>query len=69
MQKILLVSGQTTSSPIEQTNILWSLSPCQSAFWVPSTPSEFNQNWITYQYEGNPLSQAGKKIYRLSNNN
>lgn len=65
LQRILTVAAQTQAPAIEQTNILWSLSPCQSAFWVPSIPSEFNQNWITYQYEGNPLSQAGKMLIIL----
>lgn len=60
----VMVKSQTTA-PVpatEQTTILWSLAPCQSAFWIPSTSSEFTQNWITYQYEGNPLSQFGKNV-------
>ncbi|KAK7571928.1 hypothetical protein V9T40_014400 [Parthenolecanium corni] len=65
---IIIVESQT-NVPVpatEQTTILWSLAPCQSAFWIPSTSSEFNQNWITYQYEGNPISQFDTNLAVIS---
>ncbi|KAK7601249.1 hypothetical protein V9T40_008690 [Parthenolecanium corni] len=63
----IIVDSQTsTPAPTtELSTILWSLSPCQSAFWIPNTSSEFAQNWITYQYEGNPLSQFGECVFTL----
>lgn len=58
---VVVDSQSTTTAPVTgQNSIVWSLSPCQSAFWIPSTTANFNLSWITYQYEGNPLSQFGK---------
>ncbi|XP_065205829.1 uncharacterized protein LOC135835490 [Planococcus citri] len=60
-----LAQSDATIITQTQTSILWSLAPCQSAFWVPNIPTAFNQNWITYQYEGNPLSKFDECVFTL----